>query len=170
MPLTGIRQVSYWSEEGRDRTELLDRAVAYLDEHRWGKVIDAGWSDWDLEIYCHPWAIVKVCTSQEDHAGGRRLIRVRYRLRPNGCSKEIGVLAAVAVALGTWPAALAAALLLSTCVGTWWFGTRRASRVMALFDLLASQMGAIRCEPAPGPVRAEVGESASPEVTLSCAS
>jgi hypothetical protein len=51
LPLGGTREVAYWSEEGRDRTELLAEVVTYLNARRWGKTIDSGWADWDLEIY-----------------------------------------------------------------------------------------------------------------------
>src|SRR5207253_483534 len=37
LPVTGRRVVEYWSEAGRGRGELLDRLVAHLDRHRWGK-------------------------------------------------------------------------------------------------------------------------------------
>ena len=49
---------------------------------RWGKTVDSGWSDWDVEVHYHPWTMLQVCSAQEDHADGKRLIRVRYRLRP----------------------------------------------------------------------------------------
>src|SRR5262249_10675938 len=49
-PLTGRRTVEYWSEEWRDRTELLNNVVAYLGEHRWTRAIDSGWSHWDMEV------------------------------------------------------------------------------------------------------------------------
>src|SRR5205823_2039150 len=80
IPLTGVRCVAYWSEQGVERTDLLGLAVAYLDEYRWGKVIDSGWSDWDLEVYCDRWTIIRVYSAQEEHGSGKRLIRVRFRM------------------------------------------------------------------------------------------
>src|SRR5207247_5580167 len=90
LPFTGALTVDYWSEEARDRTELLEWVIAYLNEHGWGKTIDSGWENWDLEIYCHPWTVVQVCTAQEIHGSRQRLIRVRYRLRPSGYTKLLG--------------------------------------------------------------------------------
>ena len=52
-------------ENGGDRTLLLQRVTAFLNEHGWGKTLDSGWSNWDLEVYCHPWTVVQVCTAQE---------------------------------------------------------------------------------------------------------
>src|SRR5207247_9838921 len=60
LPLSGRLTATYWTEEGFERTELLGLVIAYLNEHRWGKTIDSGWEDWDLEIDCHPWTVVRV--------------------------------------------------------------------------------------------------------------
>ena len=51
LPLGGRRNSVYWSEEGCERTALLSLVVGYLNEHGWGKTIDSGWEDWDLEVY-----------------------------------------------------------------------------------------------------------------------
>ena len=160
MPLSGIATVGYWNEEGYERTELLGLFTAYLLENRWGTTVDSGWSDWDLEVHCHPWTVVQVSTAQEDYGGGKRLIRARYRLRLSGYLKALGagcLLAAVAgVGLLAWPAALEARLLLgacaavaSLCLGLWWRGTRRASQVVAVFDTVATGMGLVRCQALP---------------------
>jgi hypothetical protein len=160
LPLTGVRTVAYWTADWRERTELLDQAVAYLNEHHWGRVIDSGWSDWDLELHCDPWTVVRVRTAQEDHGSGGRLIRVRYRLRPGGPMKVLLVAAAlaalVAVDFLALPAAAAAGMLLAsagaalaTCFAAWCRGASRASRALALFDALAGQIGLVRCQPSP---------------------
>ena len=79
MPLWGCRAVSYWSEAGGDRTALLARVLGYLTEHRWGKAVDTGWSDWDLGVYCHHGFILQVCTVQEEHGSGKRALHpVQY--------------------------------------------------------------------------------------------
>jgi hypothetical protein len=57
-PLFRKYREAFWSEEGVGRTELLGVFIAYLIENRWGKVIDSGWSDWDVEVHCHPWTIL----------------------------------------------------------------------------------------------------------------
>jgi GT2 family glycosyltransferase len=149
IPLTGLRCVAYWSEQGVERTDLLSQAVAYLDEHRWGRVVDSGWSDWDLEVYCDRWTILRVCSAQEEHGGGKRLIRVRFRVIAGRYVKLAaaagGVAAAVAAAFGAWPAAITAASLLSACAALWRRGTRRASAVIAVLDGLADRLQLIRC-------------------------
>jgi GT2 family glycosyltransferase len=153
LPLPGRHTVAYWTEQGYDRTELLALVIAYLNERGWGKVIDSGWSDWDLEIYCHPWAVVQACTAQEDHGGGKRLIRVRYRLRPDGYLKALGLGAAgaagVAAACQAWAAALPAVVLLAACAGLWRRATSRAAQAVAAFDAMARALGVFRCSTAP---------------------
>jgi GT2 family glycosyltransferase len=151
LPLSGRRAVVYWTEEGYERTELLGLVIAYLNEHRWGRVIDSGWSNWDLEVHCHPWTIVRICTAEQDHGGGKRLISVRYSLHPSGYTKIVAALAAlsaaVAVGYSAWLPAAEAVLLLAACVGAWWRGTCRACQAMAVVDYLATELGLVRYEP-----------------------
>jgi hypothetical protein len=146
-PLTGVRTVEYWSEQGHERTELLGLAVAYLDEHRWGRVMDSGWSDWDLEVYCDRWTIVQICTTQEDHGSGKRLIRIRYRLRTGGFAQQAAAAGVVSVAAvcGAWPAGLAAAALLTVGLVLLRRGAKRSAKVLAIFDYLADHIELIRC-------------------------
>jgi GT2 family glycosyltransferase len=163
LPLIGTHAVSYWSEEGLERTELLGLVIAYLTEHRWGKTIDSGWSKWDVEIYCHPWTVVQVCTAQEDHGSSRRLIRIRYRLRLSGYTRAmaLGTVGALALylAFNLWPAALAAAVLLGACFGVWWRGTYRAAHAVGVFDAHAREMGLIPC----GTVSPKTEEEVAPQ-------
>jgi GT2 family glycosyltransferase len=153
MPLSGRHTVDYWSEDGPGRLELLGCVVLYLNEHRWGRVIDSGWSDWDLEIYCHPWTAVRVFTAEEEHGGNRKLIHVRYRLRTSGYLSAAAVLSVVASAVVTlfWPSlgAPVAALVLAGGLTIWGRGVGRAAHVLALFDRWAEDLGMIRCGPPP---------------------
>jgi GT2 family glycosyltransferase len=149
LPLTGSRTLAYWAENGGDRTALLKRVADYLTERRWGKILDSGWSDWDIEIYCHPWTLVQVCTAQESHGGKRCLIRVRYRLRPSGYTKIIGwsslLLALMGIGMG-WLTIGGVLLLVVFYLGLWWRGTYRAAKVAGVFDVLARNMGMFRCD------------------------
>ncbi|MGE5192535.1 MAG: glycosyltransferase [Deltaproteobacteria bacterium] len=154
LSFTGKRIAHYWTEDGSGRIELLGMVVAYLNEHRWGKTIDAGWRDWDLEIYCHPWTVVQVCTVQEEHGSGKRLIQARFRLRASGYTRLLlggacgsAVMAAV---FQLWPAAIAAALLGVAAVGAWVRGVYRAGQAVHVFDIAARQLGLVRCDAAVG--------------------
>jgi GT2 family glycosyltransferase len=154
-PLTGRRAVDYWSEEWRDRTELLDCAVTYLTKRRCGRVIDTGWSSWDLQVFCHPWTVVEVRTAQEDHGSGKRLIRVRYRLRLSGYTgtfAALGLVAAAGAALvPSWCAAVLALGVLAGCAAAWWRGAWRAAQLVGMLDALAGGLGLIPCKPSPRP-------------------
>jgi GT2 family glycosyltransferase len=154
LSLAGTRTVAYWGEAGADRTELVGLFIAYLLERRWGTAIDEGWSDWDVEVHCHPWTLVRVCTAQEEHGGGRRLIRVRYRLGLTPFAKALAVLglgAAAAVATCHAPAAAAGAGLVGVLLlAAWRRGAALAARVMGGLDGLARGQGLLRCEPPAG--------------------
>jgi GT2 family glycosyltransferase len=149
LPLWGMRTTAYWTEEWRDRTELLDGVVAALDEQRWTKVIDAGWSDWDLEVVAHPWTVVRICTTQEEHGGKKRLIRVRYQLRLRGQAKAAVGAGIVVTAIATLThlgvgAACAAAVLLALAA-VWWHGARWAARTVGLVDAAACKLRLLSC-------------------------
>ena len=141
---------AYWDSQWRDRAELLDRGADELTARRWGKVVDSGWSDWDLELSRDPWTVVRVATAQEDHGAGRRLIRVRFVLRPDGLvGVELGLagLASLLAAMsGAGPAVAVASALAAIGIGCWWRGARRASAVVTAFDRAASAMGLIRVD------------------------
>ena len=151
--------------------------IAYLNERGWGTAIDSGWSAWDVKVYSHPWTIVELCTAQEDHGNNKHLIRVRYLLRPTRYTKAVGAGAlacAAAAALLAWPLAGCAAFLMAICATSmWWYGTRQASRVPAIFDLVAGRLGLIRCKPTSeaggqaAPLESEPQED-SPAVTGRC--
>lgn len=153
LPLGGTRTVHYWSEDAFERTELLALVIAYLNEHRWGKTMDSGWQDWDLEIYCHPWTVVQICTAQEDHGGKKCLIRVRFRLRASGYTRILITAAVVAAAIGglfqSWLGAGLAVGLLAAALGAWWRGTYRASQAVGLVDTCARQLNLVRIPRSP---------------------
>jgi GT2 family glycosyltransferase len=145
LPLDGRYKAAYWGETGIGRTELLGRLIDYLAVHRWVKTIDSGWTDWDVELHLHPWSVLRVCTAQEEHGGGRRLVRIRYSLRPSGATYAL--LAAASVGLGVALAVrpelvlVAAALVAPAGLAAWWRGMVLAGRAIGLIDALASGLG-----------------------------
>jgi len=158
----GGPEVAYWDEAGRDRVDLLKVVVGRLEEDRWSKVLDSGWCDWDLEVYSHPWVAVQVCTTQEDHGGGRKLFRVRARRRLRGHAKllaVVGVLIGIpfmtihpAIELGV------TAVVLGFLAVAWWDARRAVRGVLATVDAAARKFNVLRCEPA-------AGEKVIPETT-----
>jgi GT2 family glycosyltransferase len=154
---------AYWSEGACERTELLGLFIAFLIEHRWGTTIDSGWSNWDVEVHYHPWTLLQVYTTEENHGGDKRLIRVRYRMRLTELARVVGALAAAAVlvldGLHVLAGVAATALFGLFAVGAWWRGRRLAAQAIRGFDGLACSMGLIRCgadRPSATPANPEV--------------
>ncbi len=149
----GLQSVAYWSETGSDRTEILRRAVAFMEVHRWGKMLDTGWLDWDLSVYCDSGLVLKVVTVQEEHGQGKRMIRIRFQLVPSARLRVVATVSLVALALValTYPrvAMAAAALALALGVRAWVRGLSAAARVVTLFGALAQELNLIPCSEAP---------------------
>jgi hypothetical protein len=150
LSLAGRRSADYWSEEGCKRIDFLRSAIQYLNQHHWGKTIDSGWQEWDLEVHCDAWTVMQVCTVQEDHGADKRLIRVKYRLRTSGYTRLLACGAAVAAPIAGifqfWPAALAAGLFIAAGAGVWLRGVYRARRAVSVFDIVARELNLVRCD------------------------
>ena len=142
--------VSYWDEQWRERTELLDRVVAYFTNHRWAIKVDSGWTDSDVEIYCHPWTVLHLCTAQEDHGSGRRLLRVRYRMQASEYLRALlavtAGIALCALGLQSLPLAVVCGILGGACQVLWLHGRTLASRAAGLVEMLALEMELTVCD------------------------
>jgi len=75
------RRFIYWSEEGRDRHDLLGAIFQLLEEEGWRYSTDSGWNEWDIQIYGNFWWSVALHTVTEYHGAGKCLTRVRLRDR-----------------------------------------------------------------------------------------
>jgi GT2 family glycosyltransferase len=151
LSLQGSGSAAYWSDKWHERTQLLSAVVAYLTERRWAKVVDPGWSDRDLVIYCHPWTEVRVCSVQEDHGGSGRLIRVRFQMRPRAAmwlASAVGLVttAVLGAWLGTLIGAATAGGVALALVGVWWHATRCSGRAISVFDYAAGKLELFSCE------------------------
>jgi hypothetical protein len=154
---------AYWGECHPERTELLQRVVDHLGAHGCGKSIDTGWTDADLEVFHDPWKTVRMCTMQEDHGSGRRLLRIRYQQRFGGLAQAVALLGVVATVVGmsvNWTAGLACAAATLACLGTVWYSGRRLLRKLAhVVDELALGMGLSRCDAKPNCATTDCVES-----------
>jgi len=150
LPLSGIQSIDYWAEDWKDRTELLNRTKSGLIAHGWKTTVDSGWTTWDLEIHFSPWTVVRVRSVQEDHGGGKRLIRIKYRLRLSVLSKWLVTLSAVSAgfAIGFQSIYIAVIAGLSTCgiAWVWRKGLHLASRVKDLVDNISNEISLFRCD------------------------
>jgi hypothetical protein len=69
---------AYWSETQIERVDFLRAVLDRLDQQGWQSKPDAGWSNFDVEIFGSRWSNLQLVTAAEDHPGGRRLIRCRF--------------------------------------------------------------------------------------------
>jgi GT2 family glycosyltransferase len=149
LSLAGVRTLTYWSEHGMGRLQFLGYLLLHLNEHRWGRTVDSGWNNWDLEVYCHPWTVVQVSTVQEDHGGDRHLIQVRYRLRMSSYLRTLGLLGIGSVlaslVIPSWVPAACGAFLFLLSFALWRRGVSQASQAIVLFDAWADELGLIPC-------------------------
>jgi O-antigen biosynthesis protein len=76
-----LDMVEYWADHWVDRLEFLDALLRRLDEQRWQNKTDAGWSEYDVEIYGSRWTYLQLTTVAEPHGGGRQLFRVRLETK-----------------------------------------------------------------------------------------
>ena len=76
-----LHAIEYWAEHWLDRVEFLQGILARLDEQGWQNKADAGWSDYDIEIYGSRWAYLQLTSVSEPHSGGRQLFRVRLQTK-----------------------------------------------------------------------------------------
>jgi hypothetical protein len=155
LPLSGQLIVSYWSEQGQERIHLLKDVVASLTWRRWEKVLDSGWSDWDLQVYCQAGTVLRVCTVQEEHGSGKRLIRARFQLRPR-TSTQLAVAAALTAASGlayadTILGVAAVGAVLAVSLLAWWLGAVRGAHLLGVFNQTARSMGLLAVERASCP-------------------
>ena len=97
------QQEATWSESGIGATALLSGALEILSEYRWGRVVDSGWTAWDLRVYYDPLVYLQVRTTEENHGGNKRLIRVHQSIRPRDLT--LLVLAAATTGLVAFVAA-----------------------------------------------------------------
>ncbi len=73
--------IEYWVETWADRVEFLQGILARLDEQGWQNKADAGWSEYDIEIYGSRWAYLQLTSVAEPHNAGRQLFRVRLKTK-----------------------------------------------------------------------------------------
>ncbi|MDQ6632199.1 MAG: glycosyltransferase [Verrucomicrobiota bacterium] len=71
--------VEYWADHWLDRIEFVQRIMARLEEQGWQFKMDAGWSDFDVEIFGSRWSHLQLTTVAEPHEQKKQLFRCRLR-------------------------------------------------------------------------------------------
>ncbi len=76
-----VRQRAYWSATWRDRRLWVEHLVAGLERRGWPCHVDAGWGDFDLEVFGRRWSRAVVTTAAEATREGAQILRCRMRPR-----------------------------------------------------------------------------------------
>lgn len=74
-------RLSYWSEEGAEKENLLYGLMDFLLPRKYLITIDQGWSNWDLEISRGIWSKAQLKIGTENHSGLKRLLRAHCAVR-----------------------------------------------------------------------------------------
>jgi GT2 family glycosyltransferase len=74
-----LQIVEYWSETWSDRLDFVRAIIAKLERQGWQFKTDAGWSEFDLEVFGSRWSHLHLTTVAEAHAGGRQMLRCRLK-------------------------------------------------------------------------------------------
>ncbi|HXV28020.1 MAG TPA: glycosyltransferase, partial [bacterium] len=75
--LKGEMILSYWSETGQEKEDLLSELIETLVSHNYFVSVDEGWSEWDLQIRRKVWSKLRLKVASENHWGLRRLLKVK---------------------------------------------------------------------------------------------
>jgi hypothetical protein len=148
--------VSYWGADAPERVELLRQVVGQLESHRFGKTVDTGWTEGDLEVFTDPWTVVQLKTAQEEHGSGKRVIRIGIWLRLNKIAKALLTMwltVVLLIALSSLPLSLTLVGAMAMWAAVVWSrGARLAAKVLEICDQAAKAMQLVPCthaEPAP---------------------
>ncbi len=74
-----MNQQAFWNEDGKGRHQLLTKISELLENEEWKYSLDAGWGDWDVQVFGNRWWQLELKTANEYHGGPKVLVRVEYR-------------------------------------------------------------------------------------------
>ena len=137
--------LTFWSEGGRERTELLKQIEILLDEEGWNYSLDTGWTNWDIHIFASRWWNLRLRTMTEIYPHGRRLTRVGNFLVASTFSNLIWgwfVVLGLALVFSFYKLLPVVAAILALGLG-WWLlqGLRLRHRVAELVHVAAIRAG-----------------------------
>jgi hypothetical protein len=152
-----IETLDYWNERSLDRIDFVAAIIEQLDKKNWPNKSDAGWNDFDIEIYGSRWCHGQVLTAAEALSHRKQIIRCRLRTRWTLFAKSIfwsmaGLELVIAGFLGSLSSGLLWLLLITLPVFIWWMGKQRREMqaVLATFlDGVAKQIGLVKVEQHP---------------------
>jgi hypothetical protein len=137
--------LSYWSERGQEKEELLEGVIRFLLPRKYLIARDLGWSGWDLEIHRGIWSKSHMRIAAENHGGPKRLFNVRCAVKTSRAGKlALGGWAAL-ILLGAYlavPEILIVAIVLGVLIAaTMAYQSLRLGRVMYhVLEIVAQQI------------------------------
>lgn len=90
-------RLNFWSENHKDRTQLLAGVIELLNKEGWRYVRDNGWSDWDVEIFADRWWHIRLRSLTEYYPQGKIMVRFSNRAVLNSFTILAGVFALGAI-------------------------------------------------------------------------
>ncbi len=147
------RRLTYWSEEGRDRNQLLTSVLSLLEEEGWRYSTDTGWNEWDIQVYGNFWWSIALQTVTEYHGGLKTLTRAALRYRYVATTVIINLVALSIVIyrqlgrsdIDLWSIIPFACFL----IFLFWRAHRLKLRVAELIDVAANRIGLQRIRKRP---------------------
>jgi len=110
-----VAELALWSDDGADRTGLLQAMLDELRHSQWPVRMGDEWSDWDFEVTKSFWWSVRAVTATEFHPAGGRLTRVRLQTRATCWTTALAILTTTGVlVLFVWNASWGLWALAST--------------------------------------------------------
>jgi hypothetical protein len=158
----------YWNDKSFQRLDFIAAVIEQLDKKNWPSKTDAGWNDFDVEIYGSRWCRGQVLTAAEAIGVRKQIIRCRLQTRWTLFAKTIfwslaGLELLIAGIEGSlafrWLWLLPVPLLLFG----WWMRSQRRhmQRVLGNFlDGVAQQVGLVQIDEH---AKTEANNAAAPE-------
>jgi len=134
-----------WNDHGRDRIALLDAIKREVESAGLRYRIDAGWREWDLEIYGSRYAKVRITTVAERHEGSGHLFRIRVSNQMTNFNRVIlaaGTFLAIFLLWKMWPFSRPAVLIPLAAFAMFVVNRMRVGPpIMGLIDTAATKAG-----------------------------
>jgi hypothetical protein len=152
-----IDTLDYWNEKSLDRIDFVAAIIEQLDKMNWPNKSDAGWNDFDIEIYGSRWCHGQVLTAAEALSHRKQIIRCRLQTRWTLFAKSIfwsmaGLELVIAGFLGSLSSGWLWLLPVTLPVFIWWMRKQRRNMqgVLGIFlDGVAKQIGLVKVEQHP---------------------
>jgi glycosyltransferase involved in cell wall biosynthesis len=148
-------EIQYWGDYSINRMDFLQRVLVGLEEQKWHYKIDAGWSEFDVEIYGSRWCQLHLTTVSEPHKNNKQMLRCRLDAGWSLLAKlsfwSVVGIEIVAFAFNspqTFPLFALMLGILFLIVWLLWEQEKKLQRIIALFlDAIAIKQTFIKIDP-----------------------